>query len=501
VTDQATARTLEPTPLERELELEREAKVLRAQGGLLNFTLSTFPTDFDVNWHHKAMCRALNRFAQGTLKRLIITLPPRHSKSQLVSRQLPAWLLGRNPRAKIIGTSYSDSLASSMNRDVQRLIETEAYREIFPDTRLRGDRLAIGTTAWLKNSGIFEIVNYGGCYRSAGVGGSITGVGGNYIILDDFCKNQEEADSELMRNRTFEWFGSTLYTRLEKDAGLLITATRWHEDDLVGRLLKLAKDDAAADQWEVISFPAMSEGHPHELDPRSPGEALWPSRYDKTRLAGIKASIGTRNWSALYQQRPAPEEGMIVNREWWQFYKALPLSFDKIIQAWDLTFTKSATSDFVVGVVLGKVGANIYLLDMIRDRLSFTSSIAAMKRMCSRWPQADAKYVEAAANGHALIDTLRSEIPGLIPVKPTGSKVARANAVSPLVESGNVWLPEKALAPWIDDVVEEWTSFPAGAHDDIVDAMCHGILKLKAEGPMDYLPLSLKGGTVFPRNP
>lgn len=484
----------------RQLELLQEEQYHRARLGLLNFTLATFPK-YQVNWHHRKLCQALNRFALGETKRLIVTLPPRHGKSQLVSRQLPAFVFGRNPRAKFIAASYSADLASSMNRDVQRIMDSEIYRAIFPETTLRGSRPSPGTTAWMRNSGLFEIVGYGGSYRSVGVGGGVTGMGADFICIDDPIKNQEEADSMVYREKLWNWYTSTLYSRLEKDAGICVTATRWNEDDLIGRLLKLAHDDPQADQWELINFPAVAEGAPREEDLRLVGEALWPEKYDVEALAKIKINQGARNWSALYQQRPAPEGGMIVHRKWWKFYDKFPEQFDKILMAWDLTFTKSATSDYVVGVVLGKIGADIYLLDLVRDRLSFTDSIAAMKRLAVKWPQAELKLVEEAANGYALIDTLRAEVSGLVPVRPLGSKVARANAVSPRIESGNMWLPSRELAPgWggpDGDVVMEWTSFPAGRHDDIVDAMCHGLLRLIAEVTTDFLPVSITQANKF----
>lgn len=488
-----TARQL--TSDEQLHDLERDEALERSRSGLLNFTLSTF-RGYQVNWHHRLICRVLNRFASGELRRVIVCMPPRVGKSELVSRRLPAYLLGRNPRTHVVGASYGHELAARTNRDVQRIIESAAYREIFPSTLLRGEHAA-SSTAWMKNSGIFEIVDYGGSYRAVGVGGALTGMGANHLILDDPTKNQEEADSFTHRQKVWEWYASTFWTRMEKNAGILITATRWHEDDLIGRLLALAKTDPLADQWEVISLPAIAEGEIHPADPRKLGEPLWPEKYDLKHLAAVKAN-GSRNWSALYQQRPSPDGGAIVKRHWWQFYTTPPESFDLVVQAWDLTFTKSATSDYVVGVVLGRKGSNIYLLDMVRDRLSFTDSIAAIKMLTCKWPMAVAKYVERAANGHALIDTLRHELPGLIAVAPTGSKVARANAVAPRIEAGNVWLPVQARAPWIGDVVEEWTAFPTGVNDDIVDAMSYGIAKIAEAPTTNFIPVSISGGTIFP---
>ena len=487
------------TILEEIIRHEEIMALERARKGLLAFTLTTFP-DYEVNWHHYEVCKVLNRFAAGKIKRLIVCMPPRHGKSQLVSRQLPAFILGQNPRAKIIATSYSADLASMMNRDVQRIIDSKRYREIFPQTVLNSSNTRTLSGAWMRNSDVFETVGYGGVYRSAGVGGGITGQGGNFIIVDDPIKNREEADSLTYREKLWHWYTSTLYTRLEKEACILITVTRWHEDDLVGRLLALAKADPKADQWGMISLPAIAEGKTASTlleDPREIDEPLWPNKYSLERLAVVKASLGTRDWNALFQQRPAPDAGMIIKKDWWQYYLTPPPAFDQVVQSWDLAFTGSKTSDFVVGVVLGKVGANIYLLDMVRDRLTFTESIAAIKRLTAKWPNATAKYVEQAANGFALIDSLKKEVGGLIPVKPTSSKVSRVNSVSPGIEAGNLYLPSPSIAPWVQYVVDEWTNFPAGTNDDIVDAMSQGITKLATSAGYNWAPISMTGTNTW----
>lgn len=484
----------------QEHELEFEDMMARGREGLLSFTLATFP-DYQVNWHHRVLCKALNRVARGELRRVIIEMQPRVGKSELVSRRLPPFILGRNPDLNVVSASYSHDLASRMNRDVQRVMETPTYKQLFPKARLSGAKgetsLTKSPTAWVRNSGLFEMVGYRGSYRSVGVGGGLTGMGADVAIIDDPIKNQEEADSFIFRQRLWEWWTSTLLTRLEKDARVVILSTRWHEDDLAGRLIAQMKADPRADQWEVISFPAVAEGTLTAGDPRQPGEVLWPEKFDAERMLQTKLGVGGRVWSAMYQQRPSPIGGAIVQRSWWKYYERVPEKFDKVIMAWDLTFTKSATSDFVVGVVLGRKGADIYLLDMVRDRLSFTDSIAAIRAMAKKWPDATAKYVEEAANGHALIDTLKHEVAGMIGIRATGSKVARANAVSPRIEAGNVYLPHLSLAPWVADVVEEWTAFPAGAHDDIVDAMSHGIGKIAEKRPIDYTIVSLPQVNAF----
>ena len=476
------------------VQLDEAEALEKARNGLLNFTCYTFP-EFEVNWHHRQLARILNEFAHGLHPRLIICLPPRCTKSEFVSRRLPAFLLGLYPDDKVLTSSYSAELASAMNRDVQRIIDSPQYEKIFPDSRIPKAGMKV-EGSWARNSKHFEIIGRRGGYRCAGVGGPLTGYGTNWAICDDPFKNQEEADSIVFRDRIWNWWRSTFYTRFEKNANALVTMTRWHEDDLVGRLLNLAKSDPTADQWEVVSFPAIAEGAGSVgsvKDPREIGEPLWPNKFSVERLAALRSSVGSRVFSALYQQRPAPEEGMIIKREWWRFWKKLPQSFEVMIQAWDLTFTNAATSDYVVGAVFGKLGPNIYLVDMVRGRLGFTESTQAIKNLARKWPQASAIYVEKAANGHAVIDTLQRDITGVIGVKPLGSKVARANAVSPRIEAGNVWLPDPSICPWVNEVVEEWATFPAGMHDDIVDAMSHGIAKLAQIGATDFLPVSVLG--------
>lgn len=451
----------------------------RAKESLLNFTLFT-KKNYDANWHHVNLMNKLDEMKQGKVKRLMVFMPPRHGKSEIVSRRFPAYMLGNNPNMEIIGTSYSASLASAMNRDIQRIIDSEEYKTIFPETSLSGSNVrASSKGSYLRNSDEFEIVGYNGSYKSAGIGGGITGHGGDLVIIDDPVKNRAEAESKTYRDKVFDWYASTLYTRLEKDARVLITLTRWHEDDLAGKLLKLAKENPNAEQWEIISYPALFESENVNIDPTDPrenGQALWPAKYDKSTLKTMKTTVGSYEWSALYQQRPSPSTGGVVNRDWFNYYDVAPARFDEIIQSWDLAFKDSNTSDYVVGQVWGRVGANKYLLDQVRGRFGFTQTIRMIKSLSAKWPRAKAKYIEDKANGPAVINTLRGEISGLIPVNPEGSKETRAYAVSPQIEAGNVYIPRKAH--WVEDYVEEWVTFPNGLHDDQVDTTTQALLKL-----------------------
>jgi len=438
----------------------------RAKRSLIGFTKHTKP-DYDINWHHEKLAELLDKLYRKDIKRLMVFMPPRHGKSELVSRRFPAYILGKNPNASIISTSYSAGLASSMNRDVQRIIDSPEYNQLYPETNLSGSNVrSVGN--YLRNSNIFEVVGYKGSYLSAGIGGGITGRGADYAIIDDPIKNRAEAESKTYRDKVFDWFTSTLYTRLEKDACVLITLTRWHEDDLAGKLLELAQDSPEADQWHVLNYPAVRLDMKDETDPRELGEALWKDKYGKDTLNTIKSTIGTYEWSALYEQNPSPSGGSIVQRDWFQYYQALP-KMDEVIQSWDFAFDKSDSSSYVVGQVWGKSGVDKYLIDQVRDRMNFTESLKAVKNLSAKYPEAKAKFIEKKANGAAIITSLRKQISGIIPVNPSGSKIERLYAVTPQFESGNVYIPDPSIAPWVNDYVEELVSFPNATNDDQTD--------------------------------
>lgn len=449
-----------------------EVKNSLARKSLRHFTRETFP-GYDENWHHTLLCERIENWAFGDCDRLIIEIPPRHGKSEIVSRRLPAYIFGRDPDAKIIATSYGADLAKRMNRDVQRIIDSPRYRDIFPNTELMGKtRIADPSYNYTRTTDYFEIINNTGSYTCAGVGGAITGMGFTHGIIDDPYKNRAEANSPTIRRKIWEWFTSTFYTRKQGVGKILITMTRWHESDLAGQLQFLQENDPDADKWEIISMPALAEKNSKYRDI---GDPLWPQRYGLEDLRKTKAVLGTYEWNALYQQHPSPVEGGIIHRNWWQYYNTAPTKFDEIIQSWDLALEGKETSDYVVGMVVGRIGADRYLLDLVRDRMDFVQTIRAIRQLSEKWPEAFAKIVENKANGPAAIATLKKEIPGIIPFTPQGDKLSRLMSVSPQVESGNVYLPVKAY--WVHDFVEEITSFPNGANDDQVDAFSQALLR------------------------
>ena len=272
--------------------------------------------NYSAGWVHKEICKALDQFLVDVQNkkspRLIICMPPRHGKSELVSRYFPAYAFGRNPDLQIIATSYSADLSQRFNRDVQRIIDSEPYKEIFPRTSLNSTNVRTNASgSYIRTSDLFEIVNHKGAYRSCGVGGGITGAGADVLIIDDAVKDRAEANSLTIRNSIWDWYTSTAYTRLSPGGGVIVMATRWSIDDLIGRLLNHMAE-GTGDVFKVISYPAIAE---KDEKYRKIGEALHPERYPIEQLEAIKTTIGTRDWEALYQQHPAPEGGAIFKSE------------------------------------------------------------------------------------------------------------------------------------------------------------------------------------------
>jgi predicted phage terminase large subunit-like protein len=361
-------------------------------------------------------------------------------------------------------------------------MDSPEYAELFPDTVLP---TAADRSGYSRQSNAFEIIGHRGSYRSVGIGGGITGRGADYLIIDDPIKNDKEADSITYRESNWEWYGSTAYTRLEKDACVLVIMTQWHEDDLAGRLERQMRDDPDADQWEVLRLPAILETleGKHPEDPREIGQALWPRKYDEQKLKSMKATIGSRFWNALFQQRPSALAGNVIKREWLQNrYKALPDRFDEIIQSWDCSFEGNDTSDYVVGQVWGRVAAKFFLIDQIRERLGYTDTKAMIKSVSAKYPKSFRKIIERKANGHAVINELKEDIIGIVPFEPDSSKLSRLRSVESLFEAGNVWLPDPSRAQWMHDYVEELVNFPNGAHDDQVDCTSQALIHMRENG-------------------
>lgn len=408
-------------------------------------------------------------------------MPPRHGKSELTSHWFAAWYLSLNPTERIILCSYEADFAASWGRRVRQTIDDH------------GDALGIALAADSRAKHRWHLTSGGGM-MTAGVRGPITGKGGNLVVIDDPVKNFEEAYSPTIRQHTWDWYTSTLRTRLEPGAAIVLVMTRWHEDDLAGRLLAQERG------WREIKMPAVCESDDDPLGRRH-GDALWPERYDAPALAEIEEDVGPLVWAGLFQQRPAPLGGGVFKRTWLRYWfsgpeplpvmttladgtvhvheqQRLPKRLDEQLASWDLPFKGKVTSDWVAGQVWARKAADCYLLDQVKARMNFPEQLLAFKSLALRHPKARRKLVEDAANGAALISSLQTNIQGIVPVPAKGSKEARAAAVSPVFESGNVYLPHPTQAPWIKDYVEELVTFPGARYDDQVDATTQALARL-----------------------
>lgn len=437
--------------------------------------------------HTELVCETLQRIADGEQLSVLIEMPPRHGKSMTVTESFPSFYLGKNPNKRVIAAAYSDGLAKKFGR-----LNRNKFSEFAPE--LFSQHLSDENAA-VKDWGVEG--NNGGMIAT-GIGGSLTGQGADLMIIDDPIKNMKEASSQLIRDNIWDEWEATLATRLHDGASVIVIMTRWHEDDLIGRLLKRSPRD-----WIRLRLPAIAEDEDDMLG-REIGEPLCRELgFDEEWAAQKKTEVGSRTWAALYQQRPSPAGGNIFKREWMRYYvrteqqkrdwglsddvAVLPVHYDKFAQSWDCTFKDTSKSDFVAGGVWARKGANFYLMDIDHRRMGFSETMKAIRKMSDKWPQARSKYIEDKANGTAVIEMLKDEISGITPVEPEGGKEARANAVSPLFEAGNVFLPHPNLHSWSEDVVEELVSFPNAAHDDLVDMTSQALNQLYASksNPLD----------------
>jgi len=439
---------------------------LARNGEFLPYILHTMP-HFEVNWHHILIEKYAKKIINKEIKRLMIFMPPRHGKTEMVSVKLPAFIFGHDPDIQMIGTSYGAELATKINRQIQRTMDSDAHKQIFPGSVLNDSNVRTVSGNALRNSDVFEIVGRRGSYRSAGVGGSITGVGANLLLIDDPIKNREEANSAVYRDKVWDWYTSTAYTRLEKDGQIILVLTRWHEDDLAGRLLKEQKENPNADKWDILSLEAIKETE-RPYDKRKIGEPLWPWKYNLERLNGIRGTIGRRDWEALYQQRPSALEGNLFRSEWWKYYTDLPLNIERIVQFWDCAQKPGITNDYTVCATWAKTPSGFYLLDLYRGKVEYPQLISTANALYNKH-KPHAVVIEDKAAGISLIQDLRKNttIPVIAYDPAQRDKETRASAATPAVEAGNCYLPKNAN--WLHDFIREHERFPDTAHDDIVD--------------------------------
>lgn len=406
--------------------------------------------------HTKYICDILQKIEKGEIKRVIFSLPPRHSKSETITKFFPVWYLGRNPDKEVMIASYSADLAIDFGRLARNTME-EWGNKIF-NVNVAHDSSA--ANKW-------GIEGTRGGLFATGVGGSATGKGYSLGIIDDPIKNMEEAMSPIYQQRLLEWYKSVFYTRRSPDAAIILVMTRWSQKDLAQYLIDEMKKDG--EQWLIVSFPAIAEEN--DILGRNIGETLWPERFDFNFYRDAKLTLGSKVWSSLYQQQPSPEGGVVFKREWFQFYNILPQCQDYVISM-DATFKGTDTSDYVVMQCWGRRDAEYYLIDQIRAKMDFVTTVQTFLNFCNKHNYAGRKFVEDKANGSAIINTLKSKIVGIIPINPQGSKESRAQAITPMLESKNVYFQNTT---WIGDFIEECIQFPSGKHDDQIDAMSQAL--------------------------
>jgi predicted phage terminase large subunit-like protein len=476
----------------------------KATESLIEFTKFTKP-DYQVNWHHELICNEIDNLLNREYELLIVSTPPRFGKSEIVSRRLPAYKLGKDPDSSIIACSYSADLSSRMNRDTQRIIDDPVYSLIFPETRLNSSN--VRTTAqgtYLRNSDIFEIVGHKGVYRSCGVGGGITGMGFSGIgIIDDPTKNREDAESITIRDKTYEWYTDVFLTRREDNAPILLTATRWNEDDLIGRIIDKSEHDLGTDKCKIITLPALSEEEIPEYDLRTePNKSLWVGKFPEPVLNKIKATVPVYTWLSLYQQRPSAAAGNLVKREHFKYCTLrgdlLDLGGDKrfilphctVFQTCDpAASTKTSADYFVLATWVQTPQNDLALIDLIRTRLETPDQVPLFKQQFQRWKPAF-QAVESRGLGISLYQTLVREGLSIKKLDADTDKVTRFIPAATRIAAGAVYFLEGAS--WLNDYETELLGFPNAAHDDQVDVTSYAVqivIESRNTKAEDYLGL------------
>jgi predicted phage terminase large subunit-like protein len=438
----------------------------------LSFVKYVWP-EFIEGSHHKIINKKFNDIATGKIKRLIINMPPRHTKSEFASYLLPAWMIGKNPKLKIIQATHTADLAIDFGRKTKNLVDEPRYRELFP-TRLQEDSQAAGK--WKTEQG--------GEYFAAGVGGAITGRGANLLIIDDPHKEQDIRGDGKSFEKAMSWYTAGPRQRLQPGGSIVIVMTRWSTKDVTGQLLK-AQSEEGSDQWEVVELPALLPD----------GKPVWPEYWTSEELLKTKASIPVCNWNAQYMQSPTGDEGALIKREWWKDWKhKYPPKTEYIIQSYDTAFTKGTKSDYSAITTWGVFtteadGQNIILLDAFKDRYEFPELRRVAYQQYLDW-KPDMVIIEAKASGLPLTHELRQMDIPVINFTPSrgNDKHVRVNSVAPLFESGKIWAPMHEH--FAQEVVEECAAFPFGEHDDYVDSTTQAIMRIRQGGmvrhPEDY---------------
>ena len=459
---------------EQELKLElRLAQLERneaCQENFLHFVRRMWP-DFITGRHHKIIAEKLERVAKGELKRLIINMAPRHTKSEFASFLFPAWMMGRNPSMKIIQATHTTELAVNFGRKTKNLIDNEEYKEVFPDVKLAADSKASGR--WDTSSG--------GMYYAVGVGSNLAGRGGDLVVIDD-PHSEQTAMSAKGFDDAWDWYTGGPRQRLQPGGSIVLVQTRWSEKDMTGQLIRAMAKDPLADQWEIVELPAIFED----------GKPCWPEFWSLEDLTAVRASIPPSKWNAQYQQNPTGEENAIIPREWWNKWEQEQVpQLQYVIQSYDTAFSKRETSDFSAITTWGVFypvegeGPKLILLDSKKGRWDFPELKEIALELYSFW-EPDSVIVEAKASGMPLTQEMRQTGIPVINFTPSrgNDKVSRVHAVSPLFEAGMVWAPDKSFA---EELIEEVAAFPNGEYDDLVDSMTQALMRYR-QGNFVQLP-------------
>lgn len=466
---------------------KRELLRRKAKTDLLSFTMF-LKWDYYPNWHHRLICEEIDDFIESKMrKKLMLFLPPQHGKSEIVSRMLPAYLLGRKPNTKIAGASYSIDLARSFNRDIQRYIDSEYYKKIFPNTFLSSKRVSSDSYGnWLRNTEEFEIVGQKGSYKSIGIMGGLAGRTVDFAIIDDPVKDALEANSSTYRERIWQWYLNVLETRLHNESKTILIMTRWHQDDLAGRLLKMEPES-----WDVVKIPSVMNNESVKEDPREQGEPLWPYRHGLQKLMALK-KLSESTFSSLYQQNPIIEGGNKIKDEWFEYCQDVEVPPDVVFDLWiDGAYTKSTANDPSGLMVAGfSIQTNNMYIKHAHDAfmempelLKFVAEYVELHKLGIR----SRIYIEPKASGKSLVQMLNYDTT-LSAVEINNhlvheGKEARCQTAAPKIESGKVVL---IRGNWNDKFVHQLTGYPNVEHDEYIDLVGYACFH--------YFPLYKKAG-------
>ena len=459
--------------LQENLIKEHLRKLNLAEKRFIPFVKHVWP-EFIEGDHHVRIAKKFEDIANGKIKRLIVNMPPRHTKSEFASYLFPAWMVGKNPKLKIIQTTHTGELAVRFGRKMKNLVDTNEFAQVFEDCKIAADSKAAGR--WETNKG--------GEYYAAGIGGAITGRGADLLIIDD-PHSEQDALSDTAMDSAYEWYTSGPRQRLQPGGSIVIVMTRWSTKDLTGQLLK-AQSEPKADQWEVIEFPAILPS----------GKPCWPEYWKLDDLQAVKATLPGSKWNSQYMQNPTSEEGALIKREWWQDWDADDLpALRHVIQSYDTAFMKKSSADFSAITTWGVFqkdedsGPCLMLIDAWKGRVEFPELKRIALEQYGYW-QPETVIVESKASGLPLTYELRKQGIPVINFSPSkgNDKHTRVNSVSPLFESGKIWAPTHM--EFAQDVIEECAAFPYGDHDDLVDSMTQAVMRFRQGGliehPEDY---------------